>query len=302
MEVSFIRVLVAFLPDDSSYFRRIGVGNSRPDRLAVALNDPKVGWNFLRSLIEDKLEFPLGLDHPQLQRANAYLRGAADDSVEEAMSLAHPENTTKRNILKGLLISTDVTLVEIADWMSFSLEAAQIYSELFFNVRDRRNEPGYITKILYPDGIQINSGCDSEELLMLRAGAWHGAKGLIELVNVKPPLQVGSLAELHEKLESATLRAALKSIQYNGGSLKTPLMNLAKALMVAQKRDRVEPFSGDEIEGLGGVSIKFAVLETLQQQMSDPGATREGYDLTFQKMVGPGSKNNHVKPSNAPEP
>jgi hypothetical protein len=89
------------------------------------------------------------------------------------MSLAHPENTTMRSILKGLLISQDSSLAAIAGWLSFSLEAAQIYSELFFNVRDRRNEPGYIASLLHPDGIRIDENSGSEELALRFNACFH---------------------------------------------------------------------------------------------------------------------------------
>ena len=175
MDASYIRLLVEFLSGDSTYFRLNGPASNRTDRLAIALNDPKFGWNFLKSIKEDGLELPPVIAHPQLLQAYRYLNGAYDEAMDDALILMHPENMTTRNALRALLICRDVTLEQIAICLRISPEAARVFDQLFYNVRDRLDEPGYIGQLLNPYGVALGSDSDSEELMLLRAGyRWKG--------------------------------------------------------------------------------------------------------------------------------
>jgi hypothetical protein len=267
MNRSYIRFLVAFLPEDSRYFAQNGVVGDRPGQLALALNDPKFGWNFLRALKQDGMELPLVIDHLQLQEANGYLRGAYDDAMDESLVLAGPQNTTMRNLLKALLICRDVTLENIANWMELPLEVVRIFDQLFFNVRDRLHERGYIAQILYPDGIRINSNTENKESLLLRAGSRHGAREVIRLAGIQSEQGGQSNDELLHDFEHETLLRAKTLVRHGRKEdMGSPVVASAKALVIADKRmERDQPQPNSVARAFEEISEYYPVLEALQR-------------------------------------
>ncbi len=269
MNKAYIAQLVEFLPEDSVYFRLNGVGRSRAGRLALALNDPKFGWNWVKSLNEDGLPLPLDIDNIEFQEANAYLRGGYIESMDEVLALAGPQNTTMRNVLTGLLVSANVTLASIANFMKISLDAARIFDQLFFNARDRLDEPGYITQLLNPDGLRLNSGTDNEGLLLLRAGFRHGAREVIRLAGVKANGGRQSLDALREDFEREILEAAATRVRHGADQdVAAPVVACAKALVIADKRiQREEPQPNTVADALGEIYKYHPVMETLERMV-----------------------------------
>ena len=266
MDTSYISVLVEFLSSESAYFIQSGVGQDRPSRLAIALNDPKFGWNFVRALKVDGRRFPALVTHPQLLQANAYLDGNDDDMMVQALALCHPSRTTEQNILKGLLISENVTLTGIAKFMKIPLEVVRIVDQLMFNVRDRSDDPGYLAALLFPDGIELNRRCDSEELRLLRAGAVYGAEEVIRLARIKPYGRANEIERLYESTEAGLLLAAESIIRHGGEEqIDSPTVAATMKLLVAAKRNQAdEPRRNIEGEALTEIADHHPVQEWLQ--------------------------------------
>ena len=266
MDASYISVIVEFLSPESVYFVQSGAGQDRPSRLAIALNDPKFGWNFVRALKVDGRRFPALVTHPQLLQANAYLNGSDDDAMVQALALCHPSRTTEQNILKGLLISPDVTLASIAKFMKIPLEVVRIIDQLMFNARDRRDDPGYLAALLYPDGIEVNRRCDSEELRLLRAGAVYGAEEVIRLARIKPYGRANAIERLYESTETGLLLAAESIIRHGGEEeIDSPTVAATMKLLVAAKRNQAdEPRRNVEGDALTEIAEEHPVSEWLQ--------------------------------------
>ena len=267
MDASYISVLVEFLAPESVYFIQNGVGQDRPSRLAIALNDPKFGWNFVRTLKVDGRSFPALVTHPQLLQANAYLDGSDDDAMVQALALCHPSRTTEQNILKGLLISPDVTLTGIAKFMKIPLEVVRIIDQIMFNARDRRNDPGYLAALLYPDGIEVTRRCDSEELRLLRAGAVYGAEEVIRLARIKPDRMPKAIERLRESAETGLLLAAESIIRHGGEEeMDSATVAATTKLLVAAKRNQAdEPPRSVESTALMEIANRHHVMEWLQK-------------------------------------
>ena len=267
MKRSYITMLCEFLPEDSSYFRLNGIGRDRASRLALALNDPKIGWNFLRGLQADGLPLPEEIGYLPLMQANAYLYGANNEAMDMALCLLHPENTTTANLLKGLLISRDVTLENIGAFMKLPFEVVRLFHELFFNVRDRLDEPGFLAQLLNPDGVRINDEGDGEDLLLMRAGVRYGAREVIRLMRVKAETDTESAEELRQGFESDVLRGANACIRHGSTEdIDSPVVGLAKTLVVAEKRNqRDEPPRNRDTEALMGIADKNPVVKCLEQ-------------------------------------
>ena len=275
MNRAYIRQLAKFLSPESSYFAPSGAVLSAADRGAIALADPKFGWNFVKSFMEDGREFPSTVVNPLLLQANSHLREPDDDEMEQAMMLTHPVNTRMRHVLQGLLISEDVTLRTIGTWMGIPLKVVRLFDQLFFNVRDRRDEPGYIVQLLNPDGIRLDRGSDDEELLLLRAGVLSRAKGVIGLARIGLEESEKSIEELcRESGREIALRAATVARHGSDQDMDSNSVTAAMRLFLAPKRpDRDKSGFDDDQHGLGSISPHYAVMETLKQ-ICQPGVEK----------------------------
>jgi hypothetical protein len=275
MNRSYVRFLVEFLPEDSCYFVRNGVGRDRPSQHALALNDPKFGWNWSKSLFEDGLEIPWVIGHQPLLDASSYLRGAYIESMDQVLTLAGPLSTTMRNLLRGLLICRDATLVGIADWMRLPLEVVTLYEQLFFNVRDRLDDPGYIAQLLHPDGFRLNRDADDEDLLLLRTGFRHGAREVARLVGFQANGGGPSLDQLRVDFERDVLRAGAARARRGGDQdLDSPAAAAAMKLIVAEKRmDRDLPPPNRMGDALTDLSDRFSLVNCIKE-MTQPDVDR----------------------------
>lgn len=165
----------------------------------------------------------------------------------------------------------DLTLEQIARWMRLKVPTVRAFDQLFFNVRDRRDEPGYITQLLHPDGIGVGRDYVSEELLLLRVGALFGAQEVIRVARIKPDTRVQSLDELRENLERELLLAAETRALHGGDQdLDSPVVTTAMKVLVAEKRTkRDQPKQGGDVNALEEISAHYSVMETLKQ-VSEP--------------------------------
>jgi len=270
MKKEYITFLCDFLPIDSCYFRRNGVGADRPSRLALALNDPKFGWNFLKALREDGLRLPLGVFDRQLLQADAYLASGSDDEMVEALLIFHPRNARAASLLKALLICRDVTLENIAIWMNLPFEVVMICNELLFNVRDRLDEPAYIAQLLNPDGFRFTTDTSNEDLRLLRAGATHGAREVIRLTRIGATGSSQSSKDLYSEFENETMETAITCLRHGGAAdCARPVVATAKTLLVAQKRmQQDQPSASSVIDPLEDISNYHPVQEWLMKMQA----------------------------------
>ena len=279
MNAQNIRRLVEVLPEDSRYFGKPpGVKTSEPERLAMCLNDPKFGWNFVESFIRSRIELPLDAciyDH--LRRLYVYhVENEYDPAIAEAISLTSPQNTRARDILKALLVCQDITLQGIAEWMRLSEAAVKLFQQLFFNYRDRLGEPGYITALIYPEGKSATFRADylereSSGQRLLRMGYEHGADRVASIIGY-PPNAGGD--EPTEMLCDEFVRLSVK----NGVNLAqqgylnakdAPGIKVAAAFAALHKKVRETGQTPDEIMGLGAISAGQSVMDTVMK-MQEP--------------------------------
>jgi len=140
-----------------------------------ALRDPRFGFNFIRTLIETGTPFPLRakqLDQSLLEMAYIYERMAAqghrptDGAISEAHFLARPENRMAAVVNAYLLQpSKDFSHRRIANATGFCEMGIRFYETLFFNVRDRAEDPGYIFWLIWPHGRYSLYGNDYTRLV-----------------------------------------------------------------------------------------------------------------------------------------
>lgn len=198
MDQKRVRELFALLPPGVAYpagplrnpFR---YARQEPaERFAMAMRDPAFGASFVGAFIEKRRWLPDIINEwPLLQFFLSRAFKVSEPLVLEAESFLTEIRRQERDILDALLLTEDTSLAGIAEIFNTSENVVEAYEALFFNVRDRRHEKGYITALLRPDGRQAalrdaKPSAEGDRLRLLRAGAENGKAAVLALVGWSP--------------------------------------------------------------------------------------------------------------------
>ena len=158
----------------------------------MAMRDPAFGANFVGAFIEKRRWLPDIINEwPLLQFFLSRAFKVTEPLVLEAESFLTEIRRQERDILDALLLAEDTTLASIAEIFNTRENVVEAYEALFFNVRDRRHEKGYITALLRPDGRQAalrdaKPRAEGDRLRLLRAGAENGKAEVLAMAGWSP--------------------------------------------------------------------------------------------------------------------
>jgi hypothetical protein len=272
-----IRNLIAYLPPRSPYpggGASLQAGSNRQFReacLAVCLNDPKFGYNFVMSFVKTEQPLPPGVFNLSIRR-DYFAQNHRDDIFADTYALSHPANTARRRIINALLICRDITTAEIASKMDMPVETLELYEQLWFNVRDRLDDPGFIAGLLYANTRLSNLEIDSAEvpdydIKLLRAAHEFGAAEVLYLTGVVPSREQSfSNAYQAQELEFTLMDIAVTQARYGSTTIKSaPAVDRAKSLLIAAKKGGSQDKRADDVMGLGAISASRSILDTIQR-------------------------------------
>lgn len=198
MDQNRVRELIAQLPPESAYPpgpRRSPFQPARQqpaERFALALRDPAFGASFVGAFIEKRRWLPTSVrEWPLLQMFLTRAFKVTEPLMLEVESFRTETRRQERDILDALLLTEDTSLAGIAEIFNTGENVVETYEALFFNVRDRRHEKGYITALLRPDGRQAalrdaKPSAEGDRLRLLRAGAKNGKSAVMALAGWSP--------------------------------------------------------------------------------------------------------------------
>ena len=197
MEKTRVCDLFPLLPKGSAYpaFRTSLFGPPRqeaPERYALALHDPAFGWHFVEAHLKVRRWLPDTINEwALLQSFVAHWLQVPEPLMMEVESFRTDTRLHERNLLEALLLAEDTTLAGIAEILNTREEVVEAYEMLFWSVRDRRHEKGYLTALLYPDGRQAAArdakpDAVGDRLRLLRAGAENGKAEVLALAGWSP--------------------------------------------------------------------------------------------------------------------
>lgn len=198
MDQKRVRELISLLPPGAAYPatpRRSPFQYARQapaERFAMAMRDPAFGASFVGAFIEKRRWLPdVVSEWPLLQCFLSRAFKVNEPLMLEAESFLTEIRRQERDILDALLLAEDTTLAGIAELLNTSEQVLEAYEALFFNVRDRRHEKGYITALLRPDGRQAalrdaKPSAVGDRLRLLRAGAENGKAAVLALAGWSP--------------------------------------------------------------------------------------------------------------------
>ena len=198
MDQNRVRELFLLLPSGSAYpatQRRSPFGPPRQEpaeRFALALHDPAFAWSFVEAHLKTGKWLPDTIcEWPMIQAFAAGFFRVSEPLIMEVASLRSPARWQERDWLDALLLTADSTTADIATLLRLSAEVVEAYTTLFWNVRDRRDEPAYMAQLLYPEGRPAaarNARPDTigDRLRLLRAGVEGGRAAVLALAGLTP--------------------------------------------------------------------------------------------------------------------
>lgn len=215
MDQKRVRELFALLPPGAAYPatpRRSPFQYARQEpaeRFAFALHDPAFGSNFVEAHLQVRVRRWLPdtvHEWPLLQCFLARWLDVTEPLMVEVESFRTEARRHDRNLLEALLLAKSVTLGDIADHLHVSEEVVQAYETIFWNVRDRLTEQGYLNALLYPGGVQesvrdAKPNATGDRLRLLRAGAQNDVDEVLALAGYKLASNPGALTEDNGEVE-----------------------------------------------------------------------------------------------------
>jgi hypothetical protein len=154
---------------------------------------------------ELNIPLPDWLHEDSVRHTHQYIHhGIERPHVVEAYRLASPACSGQAAILDSMLVSLETPLERISELLGRSVESLRQYADLFFNVRDRADDPAYLANIVYP-GTRL-AGLDASNPLgvrqqLLQAGYEQGAE------------DVAYLAGLHGNRDDVVVKDAVGGLE-----------------------------------------------------------------------------------------
>ncbi len=260
MDALTIEKLCRFIPPDRVNKSKNRYWAIRPsedadpelDRFLMAYRDLGFGWHFVKTLVDNGLEFPeCGFDTNDrfLWRAYLYLVDKSryrDKAILEALALTRDDMISghKRAVINAMLVSEDVTFESIAKMLkkSISAEGVEAYATCFFDIPGRKSDLSLLASLVYPNGRYaefVRDSLDNEAFatLLLRAGYNNGVDDVLAMAGVRTDFVGRSQsADAAKRLESLFMSVGYLLARNGGITSTSPALTNARGLLTAAKQ------------------------------------------------------------------
>jgi hypothetical protein len=249
-------------------------------RLAHAYVDPAFQWNFAQAFVELNLPLPEVVKEPYIKLAHAHgMKQSYSEDIADGLVLQHPSWKIKRGFLRALLLLKELNLNNTAQMTGIPILTLLAYEQLFWNVRDRLDDPLYMQTLCYPLTPQIEYQADHWKNadpcdLMLRAAFRHDCEGVLEIFGIRLPRREMSPEVYMEKIVPRFLAHWEHIVRCGGSSSEIPAMKemakmVVKVVVTASKNNGPKQLEFDDTEmGLGAIARMDhgqSILATLKQ-------------------------------------
>ena len=253
-------------------------------RFNRAIMDPQFQWVYLNEFVRTKQPLPPIIDavcYEEMCRAYRYVTEDTDDEeLHEVMVFRDPDNHRIRGCIEASLLCKTADLDAIAKAWSIPIRVLEIYSQLFFDVRDRLTDQVFYAKVVCPEGRIVEMQHDflvqasPERILKIAIPA-----GLTTIVTLAGAFSQGmsNMAALKEQMELRGMEDAVLATILGGFNLKdSPAIRNARALIIADKEGG---------GGSGGAStIRDVGIEGLDM---NPGTMSPGHSIEYAVSITP---------------
>ena len=275
-----IRELIDYLPSTSSYFREVlnyTTQVTAVNKFMCAYKDLSFGYKFIKALIKDNIKLPAAVSEDYLRELYFFEKfgDTSNQDVIFAISLNHPSSQTMADSIKAFLI-TDESFDKIEKITGIPKRVLECFEQLFFNIRDRKNESLFIASKVYPNTRMVETQDDylkteSFGNLILRSAYNNGLEDAAYFSGLKMANSV--LNEKSSAVSALQLEAAIMANAYflakNGMiNQRHNALSSAKGLLIAAKQGGAETTENDN-EGITslGESIWDAIRDIKGPEM-----------------------------------
>ena len=236
------------VPHNSGYYREqlrlrawVGCEPTLGERYELVLSDITFGWNFPQAYARAHRPMPLFIQEQNGLLMRTFRYQTRRDTRDRALGLAHSlwVNPKQRPVLEALLLAPDAKILGLAEQFQVSSEVILLYARLFYNVRDRLRNPGFVAQL-----VAWNGTMDASERRLKLAACRNGVAGVKRALN----LQHDSLCESpNQALQLVTQQAGQDAlsgvIQGFYDPEENPALDLLKDLTQTPKNTASPPSS-----------------------------------------------------------
>lgn len=242
------------------------------DRLVFCTNDPEFGFRFVQAHVERGVSMDPIFTEESLHLAYNYLTRACTEEQEfltaYAFHMWHPHGAVLGNLMRAHLICPDISYHQISQTLKVPVAAVRLFEELFFNVRDRMDEPAYINQVVFPETRMpvMRPGYGEQEdphRIILRLAYDHGIQPAMAVSGQRSAMtQEHNSADSALRVEGAIMSTAL--IQSRIGMDSNRSLGHARQMISASKIGGQEQGNDGRIAGLESLALRHAVSDEIK--------------------------------------
>lgn len=242
------------------------------EKFAKCYSNPAFSWHLIKMYADLNEPFPIDKslhliqleEYDILREAYMFLRfGEASQDLVYAISIDKSMEPYHKNVIKGCILSENITAREIALKIGVPEDVIIIYEKLFFNIWDRKEDQLYIASLVNPEGI-VNELNPNYQLratyvdLLKRAGYRNGISDVLSIAGLRGYTMHGSTQSLVAEFENKLMANAvfLSNIGLINTRNQVGISN-AKNLLAAAKQGGDTDISNNDLLGVGGIADAF---------------------------------------------
>src|SRR5882672_11917143 len=245
-----------YLPGGSGSTQQLAV-----NRFVAIERDVRFGWNFVRTLIDNRIRMPSDVENDWLIRAWRFEFIGNDETVMRALAIDQPTAYIEAAKIQMLLLHEEWTFQRIGDRLGYSTDVIECYHELFYNVRERLTDEKFMVALIWPEGravmfdpnyaknlgfsdrIKRASFDGSVEQALIQAGHQAGWQSTMDLMTSSSSFERDIMA-----IGNLALHAGL-------GGQHSPALTRASNMVVAAKAGGQQSKDVQDVGGLMQVTL-----------------------------------------------
>lgn len=249
------------VPMNTPTARRRQAAEKRRARLRF---DPAFGWKFAELYAQHDAPLPwVAMDEPLIEAHRFLTSGEVSPMFARVLALGgHPLIGAA---LRALLVAKNADVDAIAGWLGEDRVVVEWFAVLLWNPAHRRDEPGYITAVVYPRSrleMLDTEAAPSWELSLLRLGWTGGMAAVFEALGTNQP--EGTTPSL-DQIEELLIRDGLELARLGGFQRRNvPALREATRLLHTKKlSDAHKPPSQFPPGGLEQICQRYSVADEI---------------------------------------
>lgn len=242
------------------------------DRMVFCTHDPEFGFRFVQAHLEQGVPMDPTINEESLHLAYNFLQQTCTHEQRMvaawAFHMSHPQCGVLSHLIKAHLICPEISYHKISQVLKVPVASVRLYEELFFNVRDRMDEPAYINGIMFPETRVpvMRPGYGEREdphLIVLRLAYDHGIDPAMAVSGRRSAMtQEHNSSDSALRVEGSIMSTALTQARIGIGS--SHALGHARQMIAAAKIGGQEQGNDGRISGLESMALRHHVSDEIK--------------------------------------